>query len=384
MKKILLLIVSLFALHQLSNAQTLGCHAAFGYYQVQGTTNYVFYDSCTSSSGAFSYNRTHITIGNNAPIHFNHNTTQTASLTAGTYVVCMVVTDSVNYACYDSTCISITVGNSGGSSCSTSFSYSNVDSLYSFTPTSWNGTAPYSYHWLIQDGSTTLYSGNSANPSIVLQNGHSVYVTLNSTDSVGCTSIDSSYVYASFISNASCNAAFILWQDTSLQHTYDGYNLSTGSNLQYIWNWGDGTTSNIATPQHTYGSTGFYTICLYVFGANCSDTFCMNSFSVNKMTAKSAVGKIQIKSKSATGVEELTAAALSPLNIYPNPASSELTIDLKGEKIQSTKVMNISGQLVLQSVSSNSKINISELPANIYFVEVKTANNIYRSKFVKQ
>ena len=383
MKKILLLIVGLFALHQSSNAQILGCHAAFMYSQVAGTTNYVFYDSCSSSSGAFNYNHTYIRVDNNTPIHFSYNTSQTVSLTTGTHVVCMRVTDSVNTSCTDSTCMAITVGNSGGSSCSTAFSYSNVDSIYSFTPTSWNGTAPYSYHWLIQDGSTTLYSGNSANPSIVLQNGHSVYVTLNSTDSVGCTAIDSSYVYASFISNASCNASFILWQDTSLQHTYDGYNLSTGSTLQYIWSWGDGTTSNTAYPTHTYTSTGFYTICLYVFGANCSDTSCLNNFSVNKMTAKSAIGKIIIKSKSATGIDEIS-AAVSPLNIYPNPASSELTIDLKGEKIQSTKVMNISGQLVLQSVSSNSKINISELPANIYFVEVKTVNNIYRSKFVKE
>jgi Secretion system C-terminal sorting domain len=75
---------------------------------------------------------------------------------------------------------------------------------------------------------------------------------------------------------------------------------------------------------------------------------------------------------------------LLQLSVYPNPASSELTIDLKGEKIESTKVIAINGQLMLQSNSVINKLNISELPANIYFIEAKTSNGIYRTKFVKQ
>ncbi|MEY4876075.1 MAG: hypothetical protein RL708_1224, partial [Bacteroidota bacterium] len=44
----------------------------------------------------------------------------------------------------------------------------------------------------------------------------------------------------------------------------------------------------------------------------------------------------------------------------------------------------INSQLMMQSNTSNNKLNIGQLPSNIYFVEIKTAANIYRAKFVKE
>ncbi len=46
----------------------------------------------------------------------------------------------------------------------------------------------------------------------------------------------------------------------------------------YIWDFGDGTTSNAANPTHTYASNGIYNVCLIVIGndgtSRCTDTIC--------------------------------------------------------------------------------------------------------------
>jgi uncharacterized delta-60 repeat protein len=71
------------------------------------------------------------------------------------------------------------------------------------------------------------------------------------------------------------------------------------------------------------------------------------------------------------------------LNVYPNPASSELNIEVKGEKIEAVKITSINGQIMNSEFVAN-KININNLSSNLYFIEVKTANNIYRTKFIKE
>ena len=52
-------------------------------------------------------------------------------------------------------------------------------------------------------------------------------------------------------------------------------NVSSVLNI-FTWDFGDGSTSFIANPQHTYSSPGTYTVCLTVSDASgtCTDTFC--------------------------------------------------------------------------------------------------------------
>ncbi|MGI9525510.1 MAG: DUF4832 domain-containing protein [Weeksellaceae bacterium] len=58
--------------------------------------------------------------------------------------------------------------------------------------------------------------------------------------------------------------------------------------------------------------------------------------------------------------------------IYPNPASEFITIALKNTDVETIKIYNIYGQLVkVVSIASNQKINITELPAGIYFISLR-------------
>ena len=80
-------------------------------------------------------------------------------------------------------------------------------------------------------------------------------------------------------------------------------------------------------------------------------------------------------------VTGLTTQKLFELQIYPNPANDFVNIDLTGpfyEKNEIT-IYNVLGQLVktLKSVEpSKVQIDISDLVAGLYYVTVKTNNNL--------
>lgn len=51
--------------------------------------------------------------------------------------------------------------------------------------------------------------------------------------------------------------------------------MSAGTGLSYSWTFGDGATSTLQNPSHTYLQSGFYSVCLTISNANgCSNTYC--------------------------------------------------------------------------------------------------------------
>lgn len=42
----------------------------------------------------------------------------------------------------------------------------------------------------------------------------------------------------------------------------------------YSWSFGDGTSSTLVNPTHTYTSNGYYSVCLTISGGGCTSTFC--------------------------------------------------------------------------------------------------------------
>ncbi len=58
----------------------------------------------------------------------------------------------------------------------------------------------------------------------------------------------------------------------------DGYfidlSITTNPLTQYLWDFGDGSTSNVQFPSHTYATTGLYNVCLTISDSSCSDMFC--------------------------------------------------------------------------------------------------------------
>ncbi len=139
---------------------------------------------------------------------------------------------------------------------------------------------------------------------------------------------------------------------------------SSTNGATYAWDFGDGNSSTLEDPNHTYGSNNTYTVQLITFSTDScfSDTITQ---SVNV---------------TATGINNTN--NINGLTIYPNPANDfiEIKTDLKYNNIS---IIDVTGKTIKQ-VNSNNKIDISNLTTGIYFIKIIGTENAIIKKFVKQ
>jgi len=74
------------------------------------------------------------------------------------------------------------------------------------------------------------------------------------------------------------------------------------------------------------------------------------------------------------------------IDIFPNPADDYIMIKNNISSKKDIFIYNSLGKLIFKSVSYNrlTKTNISQLKQGIYFVIIKTGNNTYTGKFIKE
>jgi len=132
-----------------------------------------------------------------------------------------------------------------------------------------------SWLWDFGDGTTSTQQ----NPSHIYTTARNFNVTLQVRNSNGCVSTltktsliqISTGVLAQFSNDnpETCKAPV----------TINFQNHSTGTGVvNYTWDFGDGNTSNLINPSHTYSTNGTYTVKLVVTNANgCTDTIVKNN-----------------------------------------------------------------------------------------------------------
>lgn len=178
------------------------------------------------------------------------------------------------------------------------------------------------------------------------------------------------------------------------------WNLSTGGtgNYQFVWDFGDGTSSTEAFPTHVYPASGPYTLCLTVTdGAGCEDTYCEDievdqdgilgmgtGFDVRSVLT------IRVIQELPTGIDE--GAALEATKLWPNPVAEQfdltlnssrsgnitLTIvDLNGREVRTTNVSVLAGNNQLP-------MDVSGLEAGMYVLRLTNGSNSAAMRFVKQ
>jgi PKD repeat protein len=136
------------------------------------------------------------------------------------------------------------------------------------------------------------------------------------------------------------------------------------------WFFGDGTTSTIANPVHTYTASGSYNACVDVY-SNCpSSDGAFTQYCHTITIADSLTGINNINSRD------------DGITVYPNPATNELFISAT-QKINSIAISNRLGQTVLQNQYNSETINvgIANLPPGIYFIKI---NGYEVRKFIKE
>ncbi len=74
------------------------------------------------------------------------------------------------------------------------------------------------------------------------------------------------------------------------------------------------------------------------------------------------------------------------MNIYPNPASQFINIQTTNSEIYDIKIMNLSGQIVnhIQGNGNKFSINVENLPAGLYFMNIQSPKQSQSIKFVKE
>ena len=182
--------------------------------------------------------------------------TQTISAAAGDYYVTVYnanecsATDNISVANYPQTTLAMT---------STAETGHNVaDGTATVTPT---GTAPFTYHWS-NNGNTATISGLAGdNYSVTVTDGNGCI----STAIVNVATMDTPPV-ADFLVNNAENVAICLGAEVAFT------DLSTNTPTQWAWNFGDGQTSNVQNPTHTYANAGNYTVLLTVTNQDGTDT----------------------------------------------------------------------------------------------------------------
>ena len=171
-----------------------------------------------------------------------------------------------------------------------------------------------------------------------------------------------------------CNASFVI-NPTADTGIYSGYNLSTGNDLNYMWNFGDGTSSTSPYPTHNYATPGFYNICLTVYNDSCTSTFCDSSFYAFK-TSGAPISELIIMPTAITQI------APPSVSIFPNPATSKLIIQTSNLHASHVVIYDMQGRITLQQ-KFETELDISTLPAGIYTLEISGTEGKIMKRLVK-
>ncbi len=146
---------------------------------------------------------------------------------------------------------------------------------------------------------------------------------------------------------------------------------ASASISKWLWDFGDGTTSEEQNPVHTYTVEGSFEVCLTAWYHCRSDEACI--------TVGIAVG---------TRESYLDA----DFTLYPNPANDELILELESiEPLRNLEVIifDVLGKPVrkwsysLIKTTIQERLNLSGLEQGIYMVKVRTSDKFLAKQFVK-
>ena len=206
---------------------------------------------------------------------FDNSSVKHVYTTAGKYSVTLVITDILG--CKDSLVkdLYIKVGNPTASFKSSTPGIC-LNNAITFTDSSYaNGYSIQKWIWNFGDGITQTFTVPPFQHTYAAPGVYSV--TLTVVDSMGCTD---SLVQTNALM-ISKPAADFTSTDTMSCHlqVINFTNLSTGPNLTYNWDFGDGTTSTADNPVHQYVTQGVYTISLAITDEyGCTDKVVKNNY----------------------------------------------------------------------------------------------------------
>ena len=239
----------------------------------------------------------------------------TKSFADGTYNVKLIATS--NLGCVDSITNSVTVGilpiaSFAVTSATTQCSNNNS---FTFSNTSTSGVG-VSYLWNFGDGT----SSTLATPTKVYSGAGNFVVSLTVTNALGSVTTTRNVVLT-----PGPTVDFTIYSNTASGNSFTFVSTSSipAGTMTYAWTLGDGTTSTLVNPTHTYTLPGTYTITLIVNGASACGatisktvTYCpvvTAAFAVSGLASQCVSGNSFSFTNSSTNNAGIPAASMSYL-----------------------------------------------------------------------
>jgi hypothetical protein len=164
------------------------------------------------------------------------------------------------------------------------------------------------------------------------------------------------------INNPSANFSESISGNTA---TFTNSSSSVNSTLNYSWDFGDGNTSSIQNPSHTYATNGTYTVTLIASNCIFSDT----------ITNTIQIGTNSMEENTNTNFE-----------FYPNPTTHQITINVEKQLLGSVyTIYDYTRKAILTGkiLSEQSVIDLEYLSKGVYFLSI--GENLERTvKVIKE
>ncbi len=284
-----------------------------------------------------------------------------------------------------------------------------------FTNCTTGGTPPYQVAWAF-NATDTVY-GSSTTHVFTGPGSYTVCIAAMGADMNWCYTCQNVLVDSTGTINANastaCHAGF--WAIQAYDSAYNTtpipnvvwvLNLSSGGSgtYQFLWSFGDGTSSTDAYPTHEYSGPGPWNLCLTLTDSEgCTSNYC-DSVSVdengllhglmvaghhNNAQLRSNGFTLNVIHAAPTGIAELPSVA--ELNAWPNPAQAELNISFNklngGEATVS--VIDPLGRTVLSEVhnfpagANRLRMDTGSLEPGLYLLHVGSGTSVLSHRFLK-
>ncbi len=203
-------------------------------------------------------------------------------------------------------------------------------------------------------------------------------IDLNAGVPLGTTISNSASIYFDFNAPVLTNTTnstlcALLNQDFSFTNAglaYSFTDLSGSSANAWLWDFGDGGSSTLQSPTHTYSAAGNYTVCLEVSNACRTEQVCKNTMLVGVNDTRAPL-KFKLFPNPSRGVFHLQAA-------LPTRGAVKLqVIDCKGTTVEARDRMSPAGAF-------QEMIDLSAQPAGIYLLRLEHQGRVYAQKLMKE
>ncbi|HIF14224.1 MAG TPA: T9SS type A sorting domain-containing protein, partial [Bacteroidetes bacterium] len=169
--------------------------------------------------------------------------------------------------------------------------------------------------------------------------------------------------------NAAPNALFEDSINIDVRAKVHFTDLSTGDISSWAWDFGDGFTSDVQNPKHTYLANNTYNVCLTVTNPWGNDQECKNI------------------TLDQVGIEEM---GMNIGSILPNPANGNIHINLNGNDVNDLNIgiYNILGEMITEEYVNQLNGNmtysfdISTQAEGVYFVRLQSDKGLISRRII--